>query len=196
MQADVTLSETGAGGQITVQELPLKLNDLSTTVSGSVKLEGQTFTLSAQADGQMGRAELIGDGGLVDLLPSLTPLTSLRPTGTGYRVQGGIGPPRSGAAWPRCGPGRRGQRPAHLIRRPGHICAALGRAQTRRRQLPGPHRRQSGRRRLATARLYRQLHFIRGRHGGAAQRARASCWRCPLATSSRALPASCPATVS
>ena len=90
-QADVTLSETGAGGQLTVQNLPLKLNDLSTTISGSVKLDGQTFTLSAQADGTMGRAELTGDGGLADLLPSLTPLTSLRPTGTGYRVQVGLG---------------------------------------------------------------------------------------------------------
>ncbi|AWN23666.1 hypothetical protein DKM44_10860 [Deinococcus irradiatisoli] len=88
--ADVTLDQTGAGGQLTLQNLPLNVSNVSAALSGTVQLSGQTFTLSGEAVSGMGRAEVSGDGALADLVPALSGFTVLRPSETGYRVQVGV----------------------------------------------------------------------------------------------------------
>ena len=88
--ADVTLDDSGAGGQVTLQNLPIQSANLQADLNGTVTLSGQSFTLEGEALSSMGRAEISGDGNLADVVPVISEYTVLKPSEAGYRVQAGV----------------------------------------------------------------------------------------------------------
>ncbi|AZI41852.1 hypothetical protein EHF33_03050 [Deinococcus psychrotolerans] len=88
--ADVTLDDSGAGGQLKLENLPLNVSNLPVNLNGTVTLAGQNFTLDGEAVTDMGRADVSGDGGIADLAPILSSYTVLKPSEAGYRIQVGV----------------------------------------------------------------------------------------------------------
>ncbi|MFC4452739.1 translocation/assembly module TamB domain-containing protein [Deinococcus sonorensis] len=95
LNADARLDADGLTGGVTVQQFPLTVAGLSPTLDGTVSLDGQRFVLNASATtstagGETG-VDLSGSGGLADLLPQLTSLGGVQPTGEGYAVRASLG---------------------------------------------------------------------------------------------------------
>ncbi|WP_237725024.1 translocation/assembly module TamB domain-containing protein [Deinococcus alpinitundrae] len=90
LSADVTLDDSGAGGQVTLQNLPIQAANLQADLNGTVTLSAQSFTLEGEAVSPMGRADVSGDGNLADIVPALSQYTVLKPSEAGYRVQAGV----------------------------------------------------------------------------------------------------------
>ncbi|WP_344982398.1 translocation/assembly module TamB domain-containing protein [Deinococcus rubellus] len=90
LSADVTLDDSGAGGQVTLRNLPIQAANLQADLNATVTLSGQSFTLEGEAVSPVGRADVSGDGNLADVVPALSAYTVLKPSEAGYRVQAGV----------------------------------------------------------------------------------------------------------
>ncbi|EYB68773.1 hypothetical protein DEIPH_ctg017orf0124 [Deinococcus phoenicis] len=87
LTANVTSGPAGLTGAVTAAQYPLSALGQDVRLAGTVTLGGQTFQANLTAGNDMGEAELTGNGGLADLLPALSGLTTVRPTGGGYRLR-------------------------------------------------------------------------------------------------------------
>ncbi|MGI8748016.1 MAG: translocation/assembly module TamB domain-containing protein, partial [Deinococcus sp.] len=94
LDADLTANGAGISGTLKAQDLPLALGGLSAKLSGSARLDGQTFSVqagaSADAVGQDARVSLSGSGGLADLLPALGRYAAVRPSPEGYSLRASL----------------------------------------------------------------------------------------------------------
>ncbi|GGJ82484.1 hypothetical protein GCM10008939_27970 [Deinococcus aquiradiocola] len=94
LDADVTLDARGLNGTLRTQALGLSLGGLRARLNGTVTLTGQSFAVQAAAGSESSNSgtqvSLDGSGGLADLLPGLTALTGVKPTGDGYSLRANL----------------------------------------------------------------------------------------------------------
>ncbi len=104
LNADLTLDRSGLKGTLTAGRLNLNLGGLDARLSGTATLSGRSFALQAQATSDTGgspssgnadalaesQVSLNSSGGLADLLPQLTTLAGIQPTGEGYDLRASL----------------------------------------------------------------------------------------------------------
>ncbi|WP_407538396.1 translocation/assembly module TamB domain-containing protein [Deinococcus radiomollis] len=94
LSADLTLDAAGLKGTLSTRALNLSLGGLNARLSGTATLDGRSFTVQAGASsdvtGNESQVTLSSSGGLADLLPQLTSLAGLQPTGDGYSLRASL----------------------------------------------------------------------------------------------------------
>ncbi|WP_407570185.1 translocation/assembly module TamB domain-containing protein [Deinococcus altitudinis] len=94
LSADLTLDASGLKGSVSAQALNLSLGGLNAHLSGTAVLDGRTFTVQAGANsdvtGDDSQVSLSSSGGLADLVPQLTSLAGIQPTGEGYSLRASL----------------------------------------------------------------------------------------------------------
>jgi TamB, inner membrane protein subunit of TAM complex len=94
LAANLTLDASGLKGSLTSAGLNLNLGGLNAHLNGNASLDGRSFTVQATANsdraGSEAQVSLSGSGGLADLLPELTSLAGIQPTGDGYNLRASL----------------------------------------------------------------------------------------------------------
>ncbi|WP_424950211.1 translocation/assembly module TamB domain-containing protein [Deinococcus sp.] len=94
LSADLTLGASGLKGTLNAGAVNLSLGGLNARLSGTATLDGKSFTVQAGASsdltGDEAQVSLNSSGGLADLLPQLTTLTGIQPTGEGYSLRASL----------------------------------------------------------------------------------------------------------
>ena len=94
LSADLTLDASGLKGNVSAQALSLSLGGLDAHLSGTAALDGKSFTVQAGASsdvtGDESQVTLSSSGGLADLVPQLTSLAGIQPTGDGYSLRASL----------------------------------------------------------------------------------------------------------
>ncbi|MGY2893629.1 translocation/assembly module TamB domain-containing protein [Deinococcus sp. UYEF24] len=94
LSADLTLDASGLKGNVSAQALNLSLGGLNAHLSGTAVLDGKSFTVQAGANsdvtGDESQITLSSNGGLADLVPQLTSLAGIQPTGDGYSLRASL----------------------------------------------------------------------------------------------------------
>ncbi|MDB5044702.1 MAG: hypothetical protein JWQ08_752, partial [Deinococcus sp.] len=84
---NVGADAAGLTGNVTVTRFPVSGAGQSLRVDGTLALGGQTFNTNLTAANEMGEARVIGSGGLADVLPALSKVLAVQPTGQGYNLR-------------------------------------------------------------------------------------------------------------
>ncbi|GGQ99184.1 hypothetical protein GCM10008957_09770 [Deinococcus ruber] len=94
LSSDLTLNAAGLSGTLNARALTLNVGGLMAQLSGSAKLDGQSFTVQASADsatpGENTQVSITGSGGLADLVPQIASYTAVKPTDQGYSLRASL----------------------------------------------------------------------------------------------------------